>query len=197
METMSVSKTAKGLCKICPPLWPYSPLGSRFLQAEVVHVPMLPAAPQRRFNKQLLIQPLIKAALGCQDTSVVALWRAGGLACWSVAAPRQGRLHNWNVLSPSLIKIRTSLIGRQRLCSLHGNQEGAERALNVNFLCSLHLGVGDQKGKGRKAEGHNTLYTRSSYLVAISFKCPEVKLKGHRIWSQVTWFMFLNLFLTS
>lgn len=128
---------------------------------------------------------------------MVAPWGAVGLVCWSMAVLRQGRLHNWNVLSPSLIKIRASLIGRQRLCSLHGNQKGAECVLNVNFLCSLHLKVGDEKGRGRRAEGHNALYTRNSCLVAISLKCPEVKLKRHRIWSQVTCFKFLNVFLTS
>lgn len=138
---------------------------------------------------------MIKAALRVPSHLLGGSVGDRGLACWSVAAPRQGRLHSWNVLSPSLIKIRTSLIGRQRLCSLHGNQEGAERALNVNFLRSLHLGVGDKKGRARRGEGHNTLYTQSSCLVAISLKCPQVKLKGHRILSQVTWFMFLNNFL--
>ena len=43
-----------------------------------------------------------------------------GAGVLAMAAPRQGRLHNWNVLSPALIKIRTLLIGRQRLCSLYG-----------------------------------------------------------------------------
>ena len=32
------------------------------------------------------------------------------------------------------------------------DQKGAERALNVNFLCSLHAGAGDERGR-KKGSG--------------------------------------------
>lgn len=169
---LSFSKTAEDLCKFFP------------LPSHTLHW-ALGSFRQRRYVSLSFLQHLgeglinsywfdhwLKHHWGCQVTSVVALWGPEGLVCWSTAALRQGRLHNWNVLSPSLIKIRASLIGRQRLCSLHGIQKGAECALNVNFPCSLHLKVGDEQGRGRTAEGHNALYIRSSCLVAISLKCP-------------------------
>lgn len=89
----------------------------------------------------------------CQVTFMGVLWGGVGLVHWPVAVLRQGRLHKWDVLSPSLMKIWTSLIGRQRLCSLYGDQKWAERALNVNSLCSPHVRVGAKKGRGRRAEG--------------------------------------------
>lgn len=74
---------------------------------------------------------------------------------WPPAALRQGHLPKWNVLSPSLIKIQMSLIGRQRLFSLWGS-EGTERTLNVNFLCSLHVGAGVGKGEEEGGTMHPT-----------------------------------------
>lgn len=132
----------------------------------------------------------------CQVTSMGALWGEVGLVHWPMAVLRQGRLHKWNVLSPSLMKIWTSLIGRQRLCSLYGDQKWAECALNVNSLCSPHVREG-AKGEDEGLRGHNTLQTQSSGLVAISVECPEGKWKGHRIWSQVTRVEFLNLLLSN
>lgn len=92
------------------------------------------------------------------------------------AAPRQGRSHNWNVLSPALIKIRTLLIGRQRLCSLYGirREQSVPRMLISSAACTQGRGT---RGGGRRAEGHNTPHTQSSGLMAVSSKRSEAKLE--------------------
>lgn len=53
------------------------------------------------------------------------------------------------------------------------DQKGAERALNVNFLCSLHSGAGAKRGEEEGPRGKHTPHTG---LMAISSKCTEAKI---------------------
>lgn len=116
---------------------------------------------------------------------------SGGGVPWPLATLRQGHLPKWNGLSPSLIKIQTSLIGRQRLFSLWGS-EGTEHTLNVNFLCSLHVGAGSGKGEEEGCPIHPP--TQSSRLLTGSLNS---KMKRAQDLEQVTWVELQDLFLTS